>query len=719
MQYQGYRKGLITLITGAMCIVAINATPIRAQEADKPKPAETEKVKAIIPPADPKKALTTKDPTIPVADLELMLKPLTLEELQNEAGAWMILVKQKAQEISKAEIAVNHQNVSIDKQKEATKAIEAAQKGLTEAEKAQSTAVQGSPEYQAAAKKIEQAKANLSKAQEAVKESVKAKENIKKDKTLDKALQDAKKHNEIEEAKKVLEKAQKDRDKLTAGSAEYETATKKIDTLDKAIKALSEAQKNQNKTVPNSPEYKQAEEKLEAARKALLEARSAIDGKDTSSTDKQEQSAAEDAKKTGTELEKTEISITPDSKVAQLGETGATIEPIGEKQEKLDNHINNLEQSKEVDKDLKKQLLVNVSKLQSEQTALIDRLNAVLNEITNKGGEAEPYRKYIQAITTVKIDTKNTQDSYVRIVAWFKSEEGGLRWARNIGKFFSIIISTAIASQILSAILNLGLKKFGGISSLLRQFITILINRGGIIVGVLLALTALEVSLAPILAVVGGASFVLAFALQSNLGNFASGLMILVYKPFDVGDEVMIGHVSGWIESINLASTKIKGWQAQIYTLPNNTVWTSTIENFTWQKNRRGVITVGVTYETELRQVQEILVELAKAHPLILDEPEPMAFLSTYNDYTIDFSFGFWTKKDDFWNVWQDLHFQIMETFAAKGIDIPRPHQHIHLHQPENGHISNDQIVANLNETLKEEVASLPPSKAIQSPKGV
>ncbi len=701
-RHRRYRLRFVMIIAGVMCLFSLPGTPINAQEEPPAKEVAAEKTKPTTSP-DPKKAITTEDPTIPVADLELLLRPLTVEELHNEAAAWMLLLKTKALLISKAEIAVNRQKLSIDKQKEATGALETAQKNLAEAEKAKSTAAPGSPEAQEAAKKIEEAKANLKKAQEAVKASAEAQKNIKQDKTLEGAVKDAKKANELEEAKQVLDKAKQERDQLVPDSSVYAAQTKKIDELEKAIKAFENAKEAQNKTTPNSPKYKEASQKLEVARQALLKARSAIDGKDGANA-QPNQSSVENAKKTVTDLQKTEIATTKDTKAP--GSTEKTKDTPSEKNKQIDKTIDKLEKSKDADAEIKNQLLLNVSTLQSEQTAIIDRLNVILNEITNKGGDAESERKYIKSITAVKIDTKDAEGAVVRIIGWAKSPEGGLRWAGNLGKFVAIVLATAIASQILGIIFGFGLKKFSGTSSLLRNFIVMMIKRGGIFVGILLALTALEVSLTPILAVLGGASFVLAFALQSNLGNFASGLMLVVYKPFDVGDEVRIGDIWGWVDSITLASTRIKGWESQIYTLPNNTVWDSIIENFTIKETRRGVISIGVGDSTDLHQVQQVLIDIGNSHPLILKDPPVMAFLWGYGDYTNDFKFGFWTKTDDFWKVWEDLHFEIIDRFAKEGIDMPSPLQRIYLHHPDNGQTPSPKLVNNTEETLKEETPS-------------
>lgn len=654
------------VLTGVVCIFAVSTPPVRAQEKTEAKEDKVEEVQ-LAPTGDPKAATTTKQVDIAVDELKVLVKPLTLAELQNEAAGWMLLLQTKAKEISQAEVAIKRQNLAITKQEEGAQALEQAKKALEEAEKLQSAATPGSPEYQEAAKKVEEAKANFKTAQEAVEEAKTTKEELKEDNALRGALEKAKDTGNLDQAKQTLDNKKKARDEMVAGSLNYEEATKTIDKLDAAIKAVEDAQKAQKGAKPNSPEYKEATQQLDKAQAALKQLLQELGA---GTTEQSTQQSSQNLDQATAALENTQIDSSGTEKVAGPPGVADTPEKLNQQQQQLEKTTEQLEKSAEAESDAKNQLVATVTELQAQQTAIIDRFNVVLDEFEKKGGAAEPFRKYIQAVSGIELDAKDTEGLGLRLIGWAQSDEGGMRWANNTGKFLGVFITTIIAAQLLGTLLNLTLSKVGGTSVLMRHFIVMLIKRGGILLGFLLALTALEVSLGPVLALLGGVSFVLAFALQSNLGNLASGLMIMAYKPFDVGDEIKVGGLWGYVDSITLANTKIKGFSGQIFTVPNNTVWGDTIENLSHDQIRQFKIWLRVGFEDDLAQVEQLLVEILKSHPKVLENPAPGTLVWELEDYYISINVKAWTKKEDYWKVYQDAIRMIQARFNKEGIKL-------------------------------------------------
>ena len=660
---------------GFVGLFVIWGMPTRSAAAEEATASEEVKAspeaeKALEPSkADPKAAVTTKDPEIPVEELQLLVKPLALGELENEAAGWQVLLKNKVKEISDAEIAIKRQNRSINKQNEVAGSLDEAKKALEEADKALKSAAPNSAEYKEATKKEEEAKEKLTKAQASLKEATKTKKELKQDDTLNSALKKAEKTGEVEQAKQILDEAKKERDKITRDSPAYTAITGKIDALDKAITAYEDADKARKSLAPESPEYQEASKKIEEATAQVKTAREAISGAATVGT-----GAAE---KSDRKLDEAASSL----EKATIKTGGATPNPgsVDQKGQQLAKTSDKLQQNAKEEGSLKNQLVVNATNLQSARTAIIDRFNVILEELDRKGGDSKSSRKYIEAITKAEIDVKDSEGLGVRLLSWFKSEQGGLRWASNIGKFIGIVLASAIVSQILGFMIS-KLLKLSNTSKLMRQFMVVVINRGGILVGILLALTALEVSLAPVFAVLGGASFVLAFALQSNLGNFASGLMLMVYKPFDVGDEVKIGSLWGFVDSINLASTKIKGFGGQMFSVPNNAVWSGTVENLTASETRKVKVGLRINFDQDLTEIEQVLLDIFKSHPQILKNPAPSTMVGNIEDYYyISLGAAGWTKNDDFWKVSSDIIRTIQTRFEQEGIKLGTPAQDIRL----------------------------------------
>ena len=199
-----------------------------------------------------------------------------------------------------------------------------------------------------------------------------------------------------------------------------------------------------------------------------------------------------------------------------------------------------------------------------------------------KGGDGKPYRLYIASIGGIKIDVTDRTATLARISGWLSSDEGGLRLARDVGTFLAYIIGSIIVARIVRMILRRVMSRDHVTSHLLRDFIISSSGRVIVAIGFLLALSALEVNLAPLLAVIGAAGFVVAFALQGTLSNFASGLLIMVFKPFDVGDEVEVGGgIKGKVTHVTIFSTYIRTDDGLVKIVPNDNIWKNVIVNQT------------------------------------------------------------------------------------------------------------------------------------------
>ena len=220
-------------------------------------------------------------------------------------------------------------------------------------------------------------------------------------------------------------------------------------------------------------------------------------------------------------------------------------------------------------------------------------------------------------------------------------------------------------------------------SDLLRRFIDKIARRLVLLLGLLFALSTLGVNVGAIVALMGGGAFVLGFALQDTLGNFAAGLMLLFYRPFDVGDIVDVGGVSGKVDNVSLVSTTIRTFDNRVTLVPNKQVWGQVITNATATEERRVDMVFGIGYTDNIDQAMEILSRIVSEHELVLDEPESVIKLNELADSSVNFICRPWAKTADYWAVYWDVTKRVKEEFDVNGISIPFPQQDVHIHQVE------------------------------------
>lgn len=235
--------------------------------------------------------------------------------------------------------------------------------------------------------------------------------------------------------------------------------------------------------------------------------------------------------------------------------------------------------AKKAEGDQKTKLLDEAQKLRDEQTRIIDRLKAVLAAFVQKGGDAKDYDLYLNAVSGLKIEVKDTSAALTTVKNWLKSPEGGLRWARNIVLFIVTIVVFKILASALGAVTNRAVGTFRGASKLLRDFLSNVVRKVTVLVGFVVALSMLEVNIGPFLAAMGVAGFVIAFALQGTLSNFAAGVMILLYRPYDLGEKVTVAGQTGAVASMTLVSTVLTTDEGKVVTIPNSSVWGGVITN--------------------------------------------------------------------------------------------------------------------------------------------
>ncbi|MCG9721786.1 mechanosensitive ion channel family protein [Shewanella sp. Isolate7] len=220
-------------------------------------------------------------------------------------------------------------------------------------------------------------------------------------------------------------------------------------------------------------------------------------------------------------------------------------------------------------------------------------------------------------------------------------------------------------------------------SKLLQDFFISLSGKTVFALGLMIALSQLGFELGPLLAGFGVAGVIIGFALQDTLSNFASGMMILIYRPYDVGDLINAAGVTGKVSQMSLVSTTIKTLDNQRLIIPNNKIWGDTINNITVEHQRRVDMTFGIGYGDNIEHAEQVLRGIVEEHPKVLKQPEPTVKLHLLGESSVDFVVRPWVKPEDYWDVYWDITRAVKMRFDQEKISIPFPQRDVHIYQTE------------------------------------
>jgi small conductance mechanosensitive channel len=182
-----------------------------------------------------------------------------------------------------------------------------------------------------------------------------------------------------------------------------------------------------------------------------------------------------------------------------------------------------------------------------------------------------------------------------------------------------------------------------------------------------------------IAALIGSVGLAVGLAVKDNLANFAGGVMLLFNKPFRGGNYIEAQGVGGTVQSIGILYTTLITPENKTIHIPNGPLSTGNITNYSTQATRRVDLTVNVDYGSDVEQVKNLLLAIAKKHPQVLDEPAPFSRMVKMNDSSIEFVLRVWTLAGDYWPVTFDLNEQTYEALNAEGLNIPFPQMTVHL----------------------------------------
>jgi small conductance mechanosensitive channel len=213
------------------------------------------------------------------------------------------------------------------------------------------------------------------------------------------------------------------------------------------------------------------------------------------------------------------------------------------------------------------------------------------------------------------------------------------------------------------------------LASFLNSFITIALN----LLLVVLAISILGVPMATIVTVVGTAGLAIGLALQGSLSNFAGGFIIILFKPFSVGDFIEVGGYSGNVTDIGLFYTTLVSLDHRRISLPNSVVSSKELVNCSAVGTRVVNLEIGVSYSTEIPKAEKTLIEVAKSCEFSLKDREPIAFVTKYADSSIIINLRYWVKSNDYLTSQADVMDKIKVAFDENAITFPYPQLDVHL----------------------------------------
>jgi small conductance mechanosensitive channel len=324
---------------------------------------------------------------------------------------------------------------------------------------------------------------------------------------------------------------------------------------------------------------------------------------------------------------------------------------------------------------------------QSNIDGVANVLSNVLSLMENLEMNTDSYREQLLRVTgEITTDIFDVGVVAKLLVGWWQSlvelaaEHGPDLLIRILIFCFIVFIARKIAN-IVQRLVERGLNKSRlELSELLRRMVINTARSVIMVLGILIALSQAGISIGPLFAGLGVAGFVIGFALQDSLSNFASGVMILVYRPFDVGDLIEAAGVRGVVSHMSIVNTTILTVDNQTIILPNNKIWGDVIRNVTAQTVRRVDLIFGISYTDDIPKTERVLQDILDNDDKVLKDPEPIVRLHELGDSSVNFVVRPWVHTDDYWDVYWNITRAVKIRFDEEGISIPFPQRDVHLY---------------------------------------
>ena len=268
-----------------------------------------------------------------------------------------------------------------------------------------------------------------------------------------------------------------------------------------------------------------------------------------------------------------------------------------------------------------------------------------------------------------------------KIVNYEQHIENAIDWFWNLLPDLILAIVILIVGLWVIRFINRLVKRFfdkkdydPALESFLQSFIKIALK----VLLAVLVVTQLGVKTSSLVAMIGAAGLAIGLALQGSLANFAGGVLILLFKPFRLGDWISAQGVDGSVKEISIFNTKLNTFGNQIAIIPNGILANGNIINFSAEANRRENYIVGIGYGSDLKKAKEILLDICAKDERILKDPAPEVYVNNLGDSSVNLTLRFWAPNEVFWPARFELIEQTKLRFDKAGIEIPFPQRVVH-----------------------------------------
>ena len=212
-------------------------------------------------------------------------------------------------------------------------------------------------------------------------------------------------------------------------------------------------------------------------------------------------------------------------------------------------------------------------------------------------------------------------------------------------------------------------------------FVASMVYIGLMVFVVMAALGQVGIQTTSFLAILGAAGLAIGLALQGSLANFAAGFLLIVFRPFKVGDVIEAAGVTGKVDLIQIFTTTLRTPDNKTIIVPNAKLGNDNIINYSTQKTRRVDLVVGISYDADIKQARDILQDIVDSDERILRDPEPLIVVGELADSSVNFFVRVWVQSGDYWSVYYDANEKVKLRLDEAGIGIPYPQRDVHLYE--------------------------------------